>query len=192
MVVVMFGRVTLPETEIYHVLSNSRRRAVLAILWRRPEPVTLREVSEEIAAREAGERPAPRALRESVYNALHQTHLPKLDALGLVQYDSHRKLVEAQPAAGQLGRYMDVTTRMGISWGEYYRALGVIGLFVTVASLAGAPGFSVIDPLLPATAFLGAFALSTGYQLASAPVGRGVRLTRHVTSLRERLGFGRL
>jgi hypothetical protein len=188
----MFGRVTLPETEIYHVLSNSRRRAVLGILWRRPEPVTLREVSEEIAAREAGERPAPRALRESVYNALHQTHLPKLDALGLVQYDHHRKLVEAQPAAGQLGRYMDVTTRMGLSWGEYYRALGVIGLFVTVASLASAPGFGAIDPLIPATGFLGAFALSTGYQLASSPVGWGARVARHVASLRERFGFGRL
>ena len=188
----MFARATLPETEIYHVLSNSRRRAVLALLWRRPEPVTLREVSEEIAAREAGVRPAPRPLRESVYNALHQTHLPKLDALGLIQYDSHRKIVEAQPAAGQLGRYMDVTTRMGISWGEYYRSLGVTGLFVTVASLAGAPGFTAIDPLLLATAFLGAFALSTGYQLASASVGWGPRVARHVASLRERTGFERL
>lgn len=188
----MFGRVTLPETEIYHVLSNSRRRAVLAILWRRTEPVTLRVVSEEIAAREVGERPAPRALRESVYNALHQTHLPKLDALGLVHYDSQRKIVEAQPAAAQLGRYMDVTMRMGISWGEYYRALGVTGLFVTVASLAEAPGFNAIDPLLPATVFLGAFALSTGYQLASAPVGWGPRIARRVASLRDRFRYGRL
>ena len=167
----MLGRVMLPETEIYHVLSNSRRREVLGILWRRGERLPLREISEEIAAAETGQSPPPRASRESVYNALHQTHLPKLDALGLVDYDPNRKLVTALPEARYLGRYMDVTTRLGLTWGEYYRALGVLGLFVIVASLGGATPFDVIDPLLIGTLFLAIFAVSTAYQLAFGTPG---------------------
>jgi len=167
----MFPRPILPETEIYRVLSNARRREALAVLWGERETTSLRDLSEAIAATESGEQPAPRALRESVYNALHQTHLPTLDALGLVTYDPVRKTVSATPAAGQLGRYMDVTTHFGVSWGEYYRALGVIGLFVTVAATTGAPGFGAIEPVVPATVSLGVFALSTAYQLAVAPLG---------------------
>jgi hypothetical protein len=118
-----------------------------------------------------------------VYNALHQTHLTKLDELGLVSYDPVRKTVRSRPEAGHLGRYMDVTIRAGISWGEYYRTLGVLGLFVTISSIVGVPGFAVVDPLVPATVFLGLFAVSTGYQLAVAPFG----LRRRVSQFQKRL-----
>jgi hypothetical protein len=179
----MFQRSALPEVEVYHVLSNARRREALAELWTQPEALSLRELSERVAATESGQSPAPRALRESVYNALHQTHLPKMDELGLVEYDPDRKLVRVCAQAGHLGRYMDVTTRAGVTWGEYYRALGVVGLFATVASLASVPGFSAIDPLVPSTAFLVFFAVSTAYQLVAARLGARGRLAR----LRARL-----
>ena len=180
----MFHRCAIPEVEIYRVLSNSRRRETLAVLWTRSDTVTLRELSETIAAAEYGEMPAPRPLRESVYNALHQTHLPKLDELGLVSYDPIRKSVRSRPAANHLGRYMDVMTRAGISWGEYYRTLGVFGLFATVTSMVGVPGFAAVDPLVPATIFLGLFAVSTGYQLTVASFGLRGRLAQ----LRNRIG----
>ena len=174
----MFQRSALPEVEVYHVLSNARRREALAELWTQPEALSLRELSERVAATESGQRPAPRALRESVYNALHQTHLPKMDELGLVEYDPDRKLVRVCAQAGHLGRYMDVTTRAGVTWGEYYRALGVVGLFATVASLASVPGFAAVDPLVPATGFLVCFAVSTAYQLMAAQHGVRGRLAR--------------
>jgi hypothetical protein len=183
----MFERAGLPETEVYYVLSNARRREALAVLWAQPEALSLRELSERLATAESGLTPAPRPLRESVYNALHQTHLPKLDELGLVAYDPDRKLVRALPGAGQLGRYMDVTTRAGITWGEYYRALGVVGLFLTVASLAAAPGFVALDPLVPATVSLAAFAVSTSYQLFAARLGARGRLSRFRGRFRARL-----
>lgn len=183
----MFERVDLPETEVYYVLSNARRREALAVLWAQPEALSLRELSERLATAESGVSPAPRPLRESVYNALHQTHLPKLDELGLVAYDPDRKLVRALPGAGQLGRYMDVTTRAGITWGEYYRALGVVGLFVTVASLATVPGFAALDPLVPATVSLAAFAVSTSYQLLASRIGARGRLSRLGRRFRARL-----
>jgi hypothetical protein len=127
--------------------------------------MSLRELSEAIAAAEAGYHPAPRPLRKSVTNTLHQTHLPKMHELGIVEYDPDRKTVSACPGARQVRQYMDITTVLGMTWGEYYRVLGILGLFFTVASLALIPGFAAINPLVPATLFLCVFALSTMYQL---------------------------
>ncbi|MFB6082653.1 MAG: hypothetical protein ABEJ94_00220 [Halorientalis sp.] len=168
----MFSHASIPESDVHHLLSNARRRETLTVLWRRPEAVTLRELSEQIAATEAGITPAPRPLRESVYNALHQTHLPKLHEFGLVEYDPDRKLVRSGPQSHQLHRYMDTVNGLGVTWGEYYRALGIGGLCSVVASLAAVPGFGAVDPLVFASGALAAFALSTGYQLLGGRGGR--------------------
>lgn len=162
----MFQRSSLAESDIYHLLSNPRRRETLLILLDHPsEPLSLRELSEAIAATESGEQPAPRPLRESVYNALHQTHLPKLDSFGIVAYDADRKLVRPRPEAGQLSQYMDNTSPLGVTWGEYYRGLGIVALCAVVGALADLPGLSTLDPLVFATVALALFAGSTVYQL---------------------------
>jgi hypothetical protein len=168
----MSPHASIPESDVHHLLSNARRRETLTVLWRRPEETTLRELSELIASAEAGVTPAPRPLRESVYNALHQTHLPKLHKFGLVEYDSDRKLVRPRPESRQLHRYMDTVNGLGVSWGEYYRALGIGGLCSVVASLADLPGFGAVDPLVFASGSLSLFAFSTGYQLLAARGGR--------------------
>jgi hypothetical protein len=64
--------------EIHDVLRNDRRRLTLQYLKQRLEPVEVRELSERVAELEIGESPPPRDIRKSVYNALNQTHLPKL------------------------------------------------------------------------------------------------------------------
>lgn len=163
----MFERVPIAESELYHLLSNPRRRETLAMLRYRREGIPLRDLSERVAASEAGTDPAPRALRESVYNALHQTHLPKLAEFGLLEYDADRKLVWPSAHTRPVGRYMDNVTRAGITWGEYYRGLGIAGLFVVVASLADLPAFGAVDPLVFATLSLATFAVSTCYQLVA-------------------------
>lgn len=168
----MFQRRTIAESEAYHLLSNSRRRETLTVLWRRSDEMTLRELSELLAAAEAGVSPAPRPLRESVYNALHQTHLPTLAEFGLVEYDPDRKLVRPRRGSRYLGRYMDTVSPVGLAWGEYYRGLGIAGLFTVVASLADVPGFAAVDPIVFASGSLALFALSTSYQLLSGPRGR--------------------
>ena len=164
----MFQKQTLAESDIYYLLSNSRRRETLAHLWQHSAEISLRALSEEIASAESGETPAPRPLRESVYNALHQTHLPKLADFGLVEYDPDRKLVSPSAEGRRLRKYMDTVTPTGITWGEYYRGLGIAGLFAVVASLADAPVFEVVDPLIFASGSLALFALSTCYQLTSS------------------------
>jgi len=160
------------ESDVFHLLSNDRRRETLTALWRRPTELSLRDLSEQIAATEAGLSPAPRPLRDSVYNALHQTHLPTLDRAGYVEYDADRKVVRPSPRSRTLGRYMDTVSPVGLSWGEYYRGIGIAGLCGVVGSLASVPGFAAVDPLVFASGTLALFATSTCYQLVSGPRSR--------------------
>lgn len=166
----MFQKPTIPEADVYYLLSNERRRQTLTVLWEFADEMTLRELSEQIASIETNTTPAPRPLRESVYNALHQTHLPKLASFGLVEYDANRKLVRSNPESRSLARYMDTVAPVGVTWGEYYRALGIGGLFTVVASLADLPVFDAVDPLILASGTLALFAVSTLYQLTGTPM----------------------
>jgi hypothetical protein len=170
----MFQKLSIPEADVYYLLSNDRRRETLSVLWDVADEMTLRELSEQIASIEANTTPAPRLLRESVYNTLHQTHLPKLATYGLVEYDADRKIVRSRPESRSLSRYMDTLTPAGVTWGEYYRALGIGGLFAVVASLTSLPLFAAVDPLVFASTALALFALSTVYQLAGS-LSRSVR-----------------
>ncbi|WP_435358156.1 DUF7344 domain-containing protein [Haloarchaeobius sp. DFWS5] len=155
----------LQECDIHQILSNPRRRETLRILNQTVGTITLRDLSELIASIESGEEPAPRNVRDAVYVSLHQTHLPKLDELGVLEYDSNRKYIELLDGARDVNIYMEVVTSHGITWAEFYRGLGVLGLCTVVASLAGVPGLELVDPLLWSSGFLVAFAGSTGYQL---------------------------
>jgi hypothetical protein len=96
---------------------------------------------------------------------LHQTHLPKLDSLGVVRYDSDRKDINIDGRAREVDLYMEVVTEYGITWGEYYRSLGVFALFSIVASEIGVPLLAEVSSLLVASAFLAVIGASIAYQL---------------------------
>lgn len=151
--------------EVHDILRNDRRRKVLKELQRRLEPISLRELSERIATLETGEQPPPRNVRQSVYNSLHQTHLPKLDEKGILEYDKDRKTVSLREPARQVDLYMEVVTRYGITWAGYYRTLGVAALFAVVAAEVGALVLGSLPTLAIASVFLAVFAVSTAYQL---------------------------
>lgn len=163
----MFRSNSLSEGEIYEILANRRRRETIRHLSLTPEggPISLRELSETIATRETDESPPPRTARESVYNSLHQTHLPKLEELGVVTYDRETREVRLRERARDVNLYMEVITEHGLTWSEIYRTIGVIGLTIVVAALAGVPPFEWLAPLLWATGFLLVFVITTTYQL---------------------------
>lgn len=86
----------LESTEIHEILSNERRVTVLELLGEHQQ-CEVAALAEAIAVDETGERPPPRNKRQSAYVTLDQTHLPKLDALGVVDYDSQQKVVSPRP-----------------------------------------------------------------------------------------------
>lgn len=153
--------------QIHDVLRNDRRRLALQYLKQRLEPVEVSELSEHIAELEVDESPPPRSSIQSVYNSLSQTHLPKLEKLGFVEFDRDRNLVSLRETAREIDVYMNVITPLGITWESYYRILGVVGLVAVVAADTDLAFLAGVDSLPFATAFLFAFVLSISYQLWS-------------------------
>ena len=92
----------LSVSEVHDVLRNDRRRLVLERLRTARDAETVSDLAEHIGGVEAGESPPPRNVRQSVYVSLHQTHLPKLDELGVVDYDPDGKTVELAANAREL------------------------------------------------------------------------------------------
>ena len=181
-------RRSMTECQIHGLLANERRRAVIERLDASTGTVTVRDLSTAIAETETGQSPPPARVRESVYTSLHQTHLPKLHAVGVVEYDRERSLVHVRSAVRQIDRHMDVVNGLGITWGEYYRSLGVFGLVLVIGSLTGLPVVGAIDPLLPASGTLALFAVSGAVQLWDDRW----RVRRTVEGLlRRQIGVGR-
>jgi hypothetical protein len=82
--------IDLTEEERYDLLAAERRRAVLAVLAERGAPTTLDELAAAVATREDGETGATDRLAVS----LHHVHLPRMDDLGVLDYDPADNRVE--------------------------------------------------------------------------------------------------
>lgn len=158
---------TLSKEEIHDVLRNRRRRNVLECLQGNMGNVTVKGLAEALAEMETGESPPPRNIRQSVYNSLHQTHLPKMDHLDLIEYDQDRKIVSMQPNIRQVDLYMEVVTPYNITWAEFYQFLMLFSLIIIVSSELGVPVLSTISPLIFASLFLALLGVSTIYRIWS-------------------------
>ena len=142
----------LEAVEIHEVLSNERRQLILEFLRDGGGILTARELSERIAEVETGESPPPRNIRQSAYVSLHQTHLPKLDELDIVEYDQSAKTVELNERAEQVSVYMETVPKYGLAWSEYYLAVSTLGLLFIIAGEVGVPVLASIGSLALASA----------------------------------------
>jgi len=159
------GSTELEAVEIHDVLSNERRQMVLDRLRESGGTMSARDLSEHIAEHETGESPPPRNIRQSAYVSLHQTHLPKLDELGIVEYDESEKTVTLDEAASrEVGVYMETVPKYGISWSEYYFGVSVLGLLLLAATHIGVPLIASIDAAVWTGAVLLLVAVSAAYQ----------------------------
>ena len=161
----MYRSSTLDETEIHTVLSNRRRRRVLQHLGKTGGRINVWELSRMIAEAETNTSPPPAELHKSVYSSLHQTHLPKLQEMDIVNYDRELNEIELRERARDVRVYMEVVSKYGITWAEYYQLLGTLGLFTIVAALVEVPIISTVDPLLWASLFLAIVGVTSIYQL---------------------------
>ncbi|WP_372909932.1 hypothetical protein [Salinigranum sp.] len=139
---------SLAETEIHDVLRNDRRRLVLERLAETEERQSVSDLAEYIAGVESGEQPPPRNVRQSVYVSLHQTHLPKLDDLGIVTYDANAKTVERAENADDVAVYMEVVPKNALSWAAYYFTVSLLGVLTLLAHRVGVPVLSGVDATL--------------------------------------------
>jgi hypothetical protein len=162
------GPESLDQGDIHDILRNDRRRLTIKCLQDRADGrMEVRELSEEVATLETGEDPPPRNKRQSVYVSLHQTHLPKLDKFGIVSYDSDAKEVTLEDRVRQIEVYMEIVPRYGLSWGEFYFGLGLLGMLTTLAVLLGVPGVEALGVTVTASTFFLILMLSAAWHVYS-------------------------
>lgn len=136
----------LGHEKAYEVLSNTRRRHVIHYLLQRDGRVSLRDLSQQVAAWENGVDPddVTAQQRKRVYTALHQSHLPKLHETGIVDYDTDRGTIAPTDRVADLRVYMDVVPKHEIPWGRYYIGCGLIMGGAALAASLGVVPFDLL------------------------------------------------
>ncbi|MFB6074296.1 MAG: hypothetical protein ABEJ89_04725 [Haloarculaceae archaeon] len=155
----------LPKGEIFEVLQNERRRYVLRYLRRYGGPVSLGDLATQVAAWEY-EVPCEeisQTQRKRVYTTLQQTHLPKMDEVGIVSYDSDSGQIETTNHTEELTIYLEIVPGREFPWREFYLSLGMVSLAVVVVLWAQIPPFTWVPALVWATIFSVTFTAAAAY-----------------------------
>lgn len=140
----------LSEDELFEILSNQRRRHILHSLMQDDSPLEIGDLSQEIAAweDEVDYEQVSSTDRKRVYTALQQSHLPKMDRAGVIEFDQNRGTIEPTPALEDVEIYMDVVRGRDVPWSHYY--LGLTGIAATLVGTV-ATGIGPMDAI-PAAA----------------------------------------
>ncbi|AFK20505.1 hypothetical protein E6P09_12605 [Haloferax mediterranei ATCC 33500] len=156
---------TIDEADIHDVLRNERRRLTLEQLRDSDGTESVGDLAEHIAEVESGESPPPKNVRQSVYISLHQTHLPKLDTLHIVAYDSTAKVVSLGTCATELDPYFDDGDEGTTPFAVLSFTTCLAGLALLFAGWMGMPVIAGVDPRFVAIVTLLAVALVSGAEL---------------------------
>ncbi|ACM56077.1 conserved hypothetical protein [Halorubrum lacusprofundi ATCC 49239] len=135
------------EDELFDVLSNQRRRFAVHLLKREADDsIAIGDMAEQIAAWENGIETAEitGTERKRVYTALQQSHLPKMDKAGVVDFNKNRGIVEPMPAMTDVDVYMDVVEGKEIPWSDYYLGLSGVAVALVGAVWLGAWPFVLL------------------------------------------------
>ncbi|MCG1005613.1 DUF7344 domain-containing protein [Halorubrum lacusprofundi] len=165
------------EDELFDVLSNQRRRFAVHLLKREADDsIAIGDMAEQIAAWENGIETAEitGTERKRVYTALQQSHLPKMDKAGVVDFNKNRGIVEPMPAMTDVDVYMDVVEGKEIPWSDYYLGLSGVAVALVGAVWLGAWPFVLLPEFAWTVAIVVAFAFSAithKYYTAEMKVG---------------------
>lgn len=103
----------LSSDDIFHLLQTNRRRDTIRYLLEEEGAVKMRDVAEYVAARENDTTIAELSSteRQRVYIPLYQSHLPKLDEEGVVEYNQPRGIVEPTDQLEIFAPYIEATEK---------------------------------------------------------------------------------
>jgi len=129
----------LPSEDIFDILSNQRRRYVLHYLGENGSRSDLRTLSEQVAAWENDVDPSQVTSKQRMraYTALRQSHLPKMDRQGVVDFDAQSGAVRLTPAARKIETYLETVDGNPRPWCLYYLAVGTLGAVLFGATALG-------------------------------------------------------
>ena len=136
----LFDRYRLPvsRSQAFAVLRNDRRRWVIVSLDHRSRPVPFAELVDAVAERERRHTDlGPSAeIRSTVYTALYQTHVPRLDRLGIVDHDEETDTIALTDAGESLMQFMRARSTIGSVWAVLFLGLSITYAGFIVAAVA--------------------------------------------------------
>lgn len=102
----------LAKDEVFFLLKNERRRAVIEYLLDQEGTAKFDDLVVDIAAREKDKDADQISYKErkSVHTSLYQSHLPKLQEAGVVEYDRRSGSVILTDAVASIQPYLDVSS----------------------------------------------------------------------------------
>ncbi|MXR50745.1 hypothetical protein GRX03_03880 [Halovenus sp. WSH3] len=138
---------TMTHDECFELLSNHRRRFTLHRLQQAEDGIELGELAEQVAA---WENEIPREeisydQRKRVYTSLQQVHLPRMDEMGVVDFDDREGTVAIGPAAEEVEVYMEVVSGREVPWSLFYTALALVNIAVVGFVALELPVVSVLS-----------------------------------------------
>ena len=155
----------LSKSDIFQLLQNERRRYVIQYLRRNGGPVDLGELATQVAAWEY-DCDCPdisKKQRKRVYTTLQQTHLPRMDEVGIVAYDADEGTIERTPHTDELTVYLEIVPGREFPWREYYLSLGAVSLAILATLWGGIYPFTAIPTLVWATLLALVLTISAAY-----------------------------
>ena len=155
----------LEESEVFHILGNDRRRAIVQLLAAEGGQVDVSDVATEIAATESETASVPNNLYKSVYVSLQQTHLPQLQEDAVIEYDSDAKTIRPGSHFDDVLQYVDGHATDHSRVLQLHLGLCTLGLAIIALAGLELPLFSSIDPVLSSVMMFLVVAASSLYQL---------------------------
>lgn len=155
----------LPRDDLFHLLSNQRRRYVLRYLANHEGSVEMRTLTEQVAAWEHDTtlETLTSTQRQRVYIPLYQNHLPKLAAHDIIEYNQSRGHVEATPRLFTLLPYLDDQPSASGDSTQPTTTIPLIGIVPSsireVTSVSAITGGLVVASRLVPTRFLTVLAM---------------------------------
>jgi len=157
--------VDLPLDQIFEILKNSRRRETLQYLCDNNGNGTLSDVAEHIAALENDTtvQAISSTQRKRVYVGLYQCHLPKMDDMGVIEFDKNRGTIELAPAAEQLFPYLEDDESQ--EWYLLYLGIAIAGALLYVFGRAGAGAYGLTPTVVLTGLILGITACGIAHSI---------------------------
>jgi hypothetical protein len=149
---------------LLEAVNNRRRRYALHYLqtYGGREPVDLADVSRQVAAweRGVGVDVISYEERKNVHTSLYQFHAPKLDEIGLIDYQKRRSTVRLTEHGENLTLVIDVDDeRFGVP--SYVPVLSGLSVTTVVGAWLGVPVISAVPNIAWAALVASAFVLTS-------------------------------
>jgi len=153
----------LSRNEIFDLMSNYRRRSAIFYCKQANGSVSLSDLADQVTAWEHDKEVSEitSSERKTVYTSLQQTHLPRLERAGMIDFDGDE--ITLTDRIELLDIYLDVVPANSVSWGIYYLGLSVLSCLVLIGLWMGFLPTQSIPVLLYPTVIVLAFLISATY-----------------------------